>query len=173
MVLSKKQALIIAATVIAGTGIGFMVLGDTGDDNGGESEQIPESKKDLMIHYEAPVYAPSDIYAPYTETNVTEIIHNIITNVLPPPTPSPTPDPTEKIIWGNLTPPPQEKYYQDPHYTETITHPDGTKEIVLTFDEPTGTPPVKKIPSPPAPAPAPSAPAGFVKREGKAGYYSR
>ena len=81
MVLSKKQALIIAATVIAGTGIGFMVLGDKGDDNGEESEQIAESKKDLLIHYEAPVYAPSDIYAPYTETTTTNIVHNVTTKI--------------------------------------------------------------------------------------------
>lgn len=87
--LSKKQALVLGAVAIAGTGIGLMVLGDK-DDNGGEAP-LEETKKEMLIRYDAPVYAPSEIYAPYSEKSATEIIHNVITYVLPP-TPPPIPD---------------------------------------------------------------------------------
>lgn len=97
MTLSKKQALIIGAAVIGGAGLGLMVLGegDKGNDNGGKE---PETKKEMMIRYDAPVYAPSEVYAPYTESNITEIIHNVITRILPPedPTPPGTPPVTPK-----------------------------------------------------------------------------
>lgn len=85
--ISKKQALILGAAAIAGTGVALMVLKGKEGDEGGEEE----TKKDMMLHYEAPIHAPTDIYAPYSETRITDIVHNIITNITgggTPPAPS-------------------------------------------------------------------------------------
>lgn len=129
--ISKKQGLIIAAAVIGGTGLGLMVLGDKDDDNGGE---IPEQKKELMIRYEAPVYAPSEIYAPYTETNITEIIHNVVTNVLPAPPPTPTPnniviDPdTGRVTSGYFA---SEEYQKGYRERATARHTEARKKRVV------------------------------------------
>lgn len=91
--ISKKQALILGAAVVGGTGIGLMILKGKEEEDGGEP--VEESKKQaLMISYDAPVYAPSEVYAPYTENTITDIVHNIITKIVPPPPPTPPPDPT-------------------------------------------------------------------------------
>lgn len=85
--LSKKQSLGLAVVAIAGTGVGLMVLGGGGGDKGEEGEETPETKKELLMRYEAPVYAPSEIYAPYTESTITDIVYNVITRVWPPDVP--------------------------------------------------------------------------------------
>ena len=104
--LSKKQALILGAVAIAGTGIGLMMLDKgegEGKDNGG-GEGVEESKKEFLIQYSAPVHAPTEIYAPYTETTITNIINKVITYVNPPPVPPRyiPPDGTEEVIMGGL-----------------------------------------------------------------------
>lgn len=94
--LSKKQVLILGAAAIAGTGIGLMMLGGGGDAGEGEKEAIEESKKEFLIQYSAPIHAPTDIYAPYEEQTITEIVHNVITYLnTPPVTPPPEPKPPD------------------------------------------------------------------------------
>jgi hypothetical protein len=126
--ISKKQALIVAAAVIGGAGLGLMVLGggDKGDDNGEKPEELAK-KRELMMHYEAPVHAPSDIYAPYSESNITDIIHNVVTNILPPVTPTPSP-----VITGDT---PTGSY----HLTGTSKKPIFTpRDTNNAADTPTG-----------------------------------
>jgi len=76
--LSKKQSLVLAATAIAGTGIGLMLLAGGGDKEEGDEKEKQMKKQELMLRYEAPVYSPSEIYAPYSESNITRIVHNIL-----------------------------------------------------------------------------------------------
>jgi hypothetical protein len=94
--MTKKEALVLGAAVIGGAGLGLMILGK-GKEEGEGGEEEPERKKEMLIRYEAPVYAPSEVYAPYRETNITDIIHNIITRVV---SPLPTPDPPPSLPTG-------------------------------------------------------------------------
>jgi len=102
MVLSKKQGLILAAAAIGGTGLALMVLGK-GKENGDEGDEKEEPKKErMMIRYEHGVYAPSTVYAPYSERTITDIVHNIFApqpQQAPPPVPATTPD-VRKTIKG-------------------------------------------------------------------------
>lgn len=97
---SKKQALILGAVAIAGTGVGLMMLGK-GEDNG-EDEGEEKTKKEFLIEYSAPVYAPTDIYSPYTETTITDIVHKLTTLVNPPTPDIPPVSVTDYQGYGSL-----------------------------------------------------------------------
>lgn len=100
--ISKKEALVLGAVAIAGTGVGLMILKGKEEEEAGE---IPKAKKEMLIRYEAPTYAPSEVYAPYEERTITDIVHNVITNIFAPePAPTPVPTPPPIRDYPGLTP---------------------------------------------------------------------
>jgi len=96
--LSKKEGLILAVAAIGGVGLALTLAG--GNDKEEADEREKQMKKEqLMLRYEAPVYAPSEIYAPYEENVVTRIVHNILAS----PEPGQAPVSTETVTPGVST----------------------------------------------------------------------
>jgi len=94
MVLSKKEGLILAVAGIAGVGVALTLAGGSEKEEGDEKEKQMK-KQELMLRYEAPVYSPSTITAPYSESNITRIIHNIL---------APAPAPGQEQAPAAITP---------------------------------------------------------------------